>query len=260
MNRFFSYIYDNLRFFTCGNLDDTKTSSVMTDFDGIDTIDLNNFHGNGNTFEYNSDYNPSTSPMFFKIDYFNFGILKGRDLQDFIDFMEDRGKELTWRHGECTVNGVRRYHPESRIVWKCETIINILIKELDIFLYKNKLVEVGPVEFLKYDTGCFASKHVDKMGEYTALLFPKEINSTGGELILYDTSKPNGKIVFKPYNLEHDTLVIFPAGMEHEVLPVTSGERYVFKIGLANKPKLSYVHAKSSNGDNFTRRFSCQMD
>lgn len=88
-------------------------------------------------------------------------------------------------------------------------------------------------KFLKYTKGDFFTKHVDSVGEFTALLFPKfSLNNDlkGGELVIE-------KKVYNPCNFTHHTLIIFPSNTEHEVKPIINGTRYVFKTALLSNTK-----------------------
>ena len=112
---------------------------------------------------------------------------------------------------------------------------------------------VGDIKFLKYEKRCFSLKHNDINSDYTCLIFPSNSKLTsgskftGGELIIYKYGKE--LVNFKPYELIYDTIVILPIELEHEVLPVICGERYVFKMSLANieKPEIKYYSRNVHN-------------
>ena len=221
-------------------------------------------------FSYTTLYNKSKLPLFYSLTKNNWKIHSQKHSYfynqiDFYQFIEEHS-DINWKHADCTINGIRGYHPKSRLVFKCQDDIGFTCSLLDMFIQRNNLERVSEIDFLKYETGCFASKHIDRMGEYTCLLFPKGSNSTGGELILYFNPSKNEIITFKPYSIESDTLIIFPTNMEHEVLPVTSGERYVFKLGLATKPKhiLEYkrpfLEILNPNPKISNNHFNCHMD
>jgi hypothetical protein len=220
-------------------------------------------------FSYSTSYNKSILPLFYQLTSKEWKI-KSRKHSfsnspiDLASFLKEHS-DINWKHAECTINGIRAYYPDSRLVFKCQDNIGFSSSLLDIFTQRNNLGIVGEVDFLKYETGCFASKHIDRMGEYTCLLFPKGSNSTGGELILYVNPEMNEIITFRPYSIEHDTIIIFPTGMEHEVLPVISGERYVFKVGLASIPKpieheIIFHENPNTELRIFKNKFSCNMD
>lgn len=135
---------------------------------------------------------------------------------------------LEWKESESTLNGVRGFHPEHRNVFKCKTTIYVHTHFMWNIMEGSDLKQ-QTLEFLRYEPGCFIAKHVDRLGLFTVLIFPKEQQSTGGELILYDNGN---KIVYEPSKFKETVHIVFPSNMEHEVLPVVSGQRYVFKITL----------------------------
>ncbi len=192
----------------------------------------------------------AAAPAFYDLDDTGwvFTISHVRKYRSFDAFLQS-GVAVGWAHAECTVEGVRKFHPDVRFVYKCQETVTLHSSALTAFMKANDLEKVGPVDFLKYDAGCFAAKHVDRMGEFTCLVFPKMSASTGGELRLF---ADNGTVVVEPNKLVRDTMVIFSTNVEHEVLPVTSGERYVFKVGLA---KAAPVHMERVH-----RRFNCNRD
>lgn len=182
---------------------------------------------------------------------------KFRGFDDFLVARRDEATEITtWALAECTVSGVRALHPEVRMVNKCQKPVYLNCSVLTAFMTKNDLEKVGPVDFLRYDAGCFAARHQDSMGKYTCLVFPKMTARPclGGELVLYrrDGGAP---VVIQPYALPSDTMVVFPADMEHEVKPVAAGERFVFKIGLAAAPP---TPTKAREPE--PRRYHCNRD
>lgn len=192
-------------------------------------------------FTYSTEFRSSDSPVFYKLDKDEWYVRSNlQKYHTYLDFTKNDLK-LKWELAECTVDDVRAYHPESRIIFQCKNKIKILSPLLNSLLKMTNRQIDGVFSFLKYEKGCFTLKHTDRIGDYTCLIFPAGYKSTGGELVIYKDGK---EIVnFKHYNIEYDTIVIFPVGLEHEVLPVTSGERYVFKCSLSNivKPEITYV-------------------
>ena len=96
-------------------------------------------------------------------------------------------------------------------------------------------------QLLMYTLDCKFSKHSDSELDYTILLFPpNNINKfKGGELIIY---KDNEKIVIDPSKFEKYKLIIFSKELEHEVLNVLEGTRYVFKKSFSNKiPRIKQI-------------------
>lgn len=194
--------------------------------------------------KYNCNIEKSDVPMFFEI-VNNIIIIKYNNCiyHKFNNFLEQNKGIISWKLAECTINGIRNYHLDSRFLFKSEYNIFFTCSKLSQFMIINDLVFTGEQEFLKYEKGCFVKKHIDRMGEYTCLIFPSGYNSTGGELIIYKDGK---EIVnFKPYNIKYDNMIIFPAHMEHEVLKVTSGERYVFKVGLATEQLKNHIRKEN---------------
>lgn len=96
--------------------------------------------------------------------------------------------------------------------------------ETENFLYNDKYYDL-----LKYEKGDFFKEHQDsKYNEYhigTILIYPpkKESNYEGGELYL-----PKENITIKAFDNEW-SIVILHINTLHEVKPITSGIRYVFK-------------------------------
>jgi hypothetical protein len=93
-------------------------------------------------------------------------------------------------------------------------------------------------ELLKYSEGGFFLKHVDRLQKklndriihtHVVLIYPpSHISSyTGGNIIFYDT---NGNAhTIRPSEFTGWTCVMFERTVPHEITPVTSGARYVFK-------------------------------
>lgn len=199
----------------------------------------------------------SSEPKFFDLTGTHWAFyIDGVKFQSFEQFLAHQQQQQQedvatfWRYAECTVNGVRQVHPGVRLVHKCQGAVTIHSTVLNHFLETNCMEKVGDTDFLKYDKGCFAAAHVDRLGEYTCLVFPKQVaKSTGGELNLHVDVRST--VTFVPHTYTIDTMIIFPANMEHEVLPVTSGERYVFKVGLMQSTPQPVVRR---------RRFNCNLD
>lgn len=148
--------------------------------------------------------------------------------------------ENNWTNALCTVNGLRVYDDKVR---KASIFNKELFTDSDdlyCFMISNALKYTNgnnKIELIRYKEGEFTSKHIDRIGDFTCLIFPKNQKFTGGELILYEEGKPKKITKFNPENSNFVTMVIFPTGLMHEVLPVTSGVRYVYKISLSMKNK-----------------------
>lgn len=157
-----------------------------------------------------------------------------------------------WRDATCTVKGVRAINHDVRKAWISNNSFSTSCEFLYNFLYNNKLefVNNNIFQLIKYDSGCFAGKHVDSLGDFTCLIFLRDQECTGGELVIYDWFVRGGRTVFDPSGLIEDVIVIFPTNLTHEVLPVKSGTRYVYKTGLKHNIQKTVT----------PKRFNCNMD
>lgn len=104
--------------------------------------------------------------------------------------------------------------------------------------FKVKLMACQPPQFLVYRPGDFFLVHSDVLPDtqriswrrtLTAVLFLNspdhaELPYTGGELVLYAFSESE-RLDGYPVQIHAGQLVVFPAGLLHEVLPVKSGVR-----------------------------------
>ena len=196
---------------------------------------------------YTSNISLGTTPSIFIVPE---GIRLCTDTNKTDRFFEDLiQEEFEWEHATCTVNGIRAFNPKEKLVWKCKRSFCVHSKTLEDILRANELTlatnNMFNAELLKYDTGCFTSRHQDQLGSYTCLLFINNSDAPaaeGGELVLYHRFGM-GQTVVKPYELKEDTLAIFPTNLVHEVLPVTSGERYVLNLCAFPMPKYKqYIH------------------
>lgn len=151
----------------------------------------------------------------------------GRPLDD--EIFEDEG---LWVPSTCTVDGFTIVDRNVRRSSKCVVRFTFIIDVVTNFCKINSLHIVGDVELIRYVKDDFTSRHMDKQGDFTCLYFYRGQEFTGGDLVLYDWYEPGGKIIFNASSLTKGTLVIFPTNMLHEVLPVTSGVRYCFKMSL----------------------------
>lgn len=156
--------------------------------------------------------------------------------------------DLSWEPAQCRINGVRAVHEDKKKAFVNTDRIDVRSnpKIEEIIGFDTYRIEGFNVDVLKYTEGCFASKHIDSAGKYTCLIYLAGFQSEGGDLVLYQNNQEIDR--FCPSTIQEDTMVFFPAHMEHEVLPVTKGERYVIKLAL------SPYHEPPP------RRFSCQMD
>ena len=116
------------------------------------------------------------------------------------------------------------------LTYNSEFIINLSNDGLE-FICENKLKDDNKWKLLKYEIDGFFKNHIDKLGAYTALLFPpNNFDLKGGDLIFNMNTLQ--EIIIKPESFTKYTLVIFPISMYHEVTPVENGTRYVFKKAL----------------------------
>lgn len=103
-----------------------------------------------------------------------------------------------------------------------------------------RLMGLQPPQFLVYRPGDFFLVHSDRpAGErpirqrrvLTAVMFlnaPHDVRQpyAGGELMLYAQTDASGRPQGYPLAIQAGQLVVFPAELLHEVLPVQSGVRY----------------------------------
>lgn len=104
--------------------------------------------------------------------------------------------------------------------------------------WHNNFIKTAPDEccnwnLLKYEQGDFFKKHVDtKIDEthrYTCLLFcPCEDKYEGGDII-FTNKEMTFCSTIQPSKFKEVTMVIFTIDLYHEITPITSGKRYVFK-------------------------------
>jgi predicted 2-oxoglutarate/Fe(II)-dependent dioxygenase YbiX len=104
------------------------------------------------------------------------------------------------------------------------------------FLDAHRL-QRGPYELLKYEVGDFFSRHIDtRLSEshlFTCLLFVPQTDHpfVGGNLVFSDEKRTFSALV-EPSKFTEPTMVIFSVNLYHEVTPIESGTRYVFKNSL----------------------------
>jgi predicted 2-oxoglutarate/Fe(II)-dependent dioxygenase YbiX len=119
---------------------------------------------------------------------------------------------------------------------------------LNKYILKNNMMNVPPYfrnslsfALLKYNVGGEFIKHRDKLlskfndyylHSHTCLLYPPSHISKygGGNLILYD--EKDKQTIINTSQFKNWTFIIFNRKTYHEITPVTSGQRYVFKTQL----------------------------
>lgn len=112
-------------------------------------------------------------------------------------------------------------------VYNNEFIIDLSDGGLE-FICDNNLKYDNRWKLLKYEIDGFFKNHINKLGKYTALLFPpNNFNLKGGDLI-FNIRTPQEKII-KTELFTKYTLVLFPINICYEITPVENGIRYVFK-------------------------------
>lgn len=142
---------------------------------------------------------------------------------------------IPWERSTLHVNGKIEVNEKYR---KSKEFNNIFVQRFDMkwydFLRNNNLdVYNQSWTMLQYEKGSFFSKHTDRNGVCTALFFPyceQNKKCEGGELIIYD--KQNKKEIYEINKFDCNKIIIFDANTEHEVLPLISGVRYVFRTYL----------------------------
>lgn len=145
-------------------------------------------------------------------------------------------KNLEWKNASVLINNEEKVDTEKRKTLQLNK--NVFIKKfgdalsgdsfMEFLKFNNLSISKEGWKFLKYEEGDFFLKHNDKIGLYTALLFPfcqENLNCQGGELVF-----ENG--IFESQKIKFHTLVIFPVNAFHEVKKISSGKRYVFKTSL----------------------------
>lgn len=144
---------------------------------------------------------------------------------------------------------------------KCVTLPITTISE---HTYMMQFFRFGPVKVLKYLPGCFFKLHTDtRKGlnhHLTVLIFPPVKNYEGGELILH-TNDGSVNITADPSEW---TLVMFRPDVPHEVTPVTSGVRYVFKTDFYSDTCLGnidrIVSARPVDGNKLVKKLESYVD
>ena len=153
---------------------------------------------------------------------------KGQHLSISDFFKIENINKLPWVEAQVSISGIECINHEKRKTkeFPHEVFITDLDDSFYEFLLKENL-ETTQWKVLKYEKGDFFSKHVDKIGLYTVLLFPKDVqNLKGGELCIENEQ------TFKPGELLKHTILIFPVDCPHEVKEIIEGERYVIKTSL----------------------------
>jgi len=101
----------------------------------------------------------------------------------------------------------------------------------------TKLSEYHSISAIKYDEGCFFKRHNDSIKDSyhfatCLILVPSRLSKhTGGTLRVWDENDTLHE--FNTDTMENVTLVAFHPRLFHEVLPITSGTRIVFKFDLS---------------------------
>lgn len=222
---------------------------------------------------YSKDLAYTGFPMFFELEPGQFNVIH-TDPENFEfiltdDFWnsEEINKEKYWYPSFCTVNGRRVIDTKVKKAWKCKADFYCKSNFIEAFMKKNNLTYVNDesrCELTKYEQNDFTGEHIDRLGDFTCLFFPKGQDFGGGELIFHDERVSGGITCFEPENLKKDVMVIFQTNMMHEVFTVTSGKRYVFKIGLQHLQKYTIVNKEKPLPikDEYKRpqRHNCNMD
>ncbi len=173
--------------------------------------------------------------------------------------------ETETSHSTCRMNGVEKIRPDKRhsytyswkYILKSDKVNQFLesnkIRGLDFFTYEgfcgtDYMSYKSKFELIKYEKGGLFIKHKDKLyGEPTCeyihthmcLLYPPVHLSPfeGGDIIFYLKNDIGEEITrtIKPSEFTDWTFIIFERPTLHEVLPITKGERYVYKTQLYTK-------------------------
>ena len=151
---------------------------------------------------------------------------------------------------------------EKRSSWthKLQFVLNLPIEATQFFKQNNILCDKNEYDYfslLKYETGDFFLNHRDTdlsnaldnlIHQYTCLIFcPYGEDLEGGELILKHPDRLYDIKIDSSVKTNNNqfVMVIFSIDMYHEVLPIISGSRYVFKKPLFVKKTSTIIEVRN---------------
>uniref|UniRef100_A0A6C0ACY2 Prolyl 4-hydroxylase alpha subunit Fe(2+) 2OG dioxygenase domain-containing protein n=1 Tax=viral metagenome TaxID=1070528 RepID=A0A6C0ACY2_9ZZZZ len=130
---------------------------------------------------------------------------------------------------ESMIDNVIAVHENHRRSKHLNLYSELSCPEFTVFLDEHNLVPSPKGwSILRYQKGDFFKPHTDRIGEYTAILYPKFYGSEkikGGKIII-------GSFELSPDEIEDHTILIFKTDLLHEVTEILEGNRYTMKISL----------------------------
>lgn len=184
---------------------------------------------------------PKVGPILLRLDEGEMYLRSGSAYTPFKFFFDKFKNLIEWKKSKATIEDVSSYRPDVREIYESQLSYSMYAISLQTLMRLNGLQQISEIKILKYTKDCFVLPHTDRIGTHTCLFFPRVSNYTGGELVFY----LNGtKKVIDTSRFKSDVIVVFPVNLQHEVLPVTSGERYVLKVSLL-KPEPEPIIWKS---------------
>lgn len=137
--------------------------------------------------------------------------------------------ESMWINCESMIDNVIAVHENHRRSKHLNLYCELSCSEFSEFLNDHNLVPSPKGwSILRYQKGDFFKPHTDRIGEYTAILYPKSYDSEkikGGKMII-------GSFKLSPDEIEDHTILIFKTDLLHEVTEILESTRYVMKISL----------------------------
>ncbi len=141
--------------------------------------------------------------------------------------------------------------------------------ESEMFFEQNKILTGNSYDnytLLKYNKDDFFKNHLDtKISDnhlYTCLIYVPYYDKekyVGGDLILNDSNNLV-HMSFNPSNYGYPVMIIFSIDMYHEVLPIVSGSRYVYKKPLFVDTRYVSNKIVDALDDNYNRSKSTSLN
>ena len=150
-------------------------------------------------------------------------------LQEFMECIVPTFDASMWSACQSTYDNDYGHFPNHRRCMQLDVLFNVKCVDFTSFLNSHNLTpSKNGWTLLKYSPGDFFKPHTDRLGEFTAILFPQLPNDsfTGGDLII------SNSVTISSNNLNSHRIVIFDTHAMHEVTPILTGVRYAFKTSL----------------------------
>lgn len=167
-----------------------------------------------------------------------------QDPDRFFDELNTMFTESMWLDCESQIDDTIAVHSDHRRSKHLKLYSEFWCKEFITFLNENNLVpSPNGWSILRYLKGDLFRPHTDRIGEYTAILYPKSFFNDkikGGKIII-------GDFELLPSEIENHTLLIFKTDLVHEVTEILEGTRYVMKIPLFKAETFSIMDSISEN-------------